>query len=184
MTLLEMKKKVLRLIEEINPNSDLLTDDPDIANKINDVINQIQNEIARIKKIPAKEELEVTKGDEVDFSEIAKDLFQINIVRGVENDIIGNTINFYGDGTAKIYYYKYPKQITYDTKDSEFTFDLSTDVLEIMPYGVAGDLLKSDISASYGQVYSNRYEQMLQRLDPRYHTGSIYLEGDDTYEFL
>ena len=36
MTLLEMKKKVLRLIEEINPNSELLTDDPDIANKIND----------------------------------------------------------------------------------------------------------------------------------------------------
>ena len=105
MTLLEMKKKVLRLIEEINDKSKLLTDDPDIANKINDVINQIQNEIARIKKIPAKEELEVTKGDEIDFSDIAKDLFQINIVRGVENDIIGNTINFYGDGVAKIYYY-------------------------------------------------------------------------------
>ena len=94
MTLLEMKKKVLRLIEEINDKSALLTDDPDIANKINDVINQIQNELARIKKIPAKEELEVTKGDEIDFSEIAKDLFQINIVRGVENDIIDNTINF------------------------------------------------------------------------------------------
>lgn len=184
MTLLEMKKKVLRLIEEINDKSPLLTDDPDIANKINDVINQIQNEIARIKKIPAKDELEVNEGDEIDFSDIARDLFQINIVRGVENDIIGNTINFYGDGIAKIYYYKYPKQITADTKDSEFTFDLSTDALEIMPYGVAGDLLKSDISASYGQVYSNRYEQMLQRLDPRFHTGSIYLEGDNTYEFL
>ena len=53
-----------------------------------------------------------------------------------------------------------------------------------MPYGIAADLLKSDISASYGQVYANRYEQMLQRLDPRYHTGSFYIEGDDTYEFL
>lgn len=184
MTLLEMKKKVLRLIEEINPQSDLLTDDPDIANKINDVINQIQNEVARIKKIPAKEELEVSDGDEIDFSEIAKDLFQVNLVRGVENDIIGNIINFYGNGIAKVYYYKYPKQITYETKDDEFKFDLSTDVLEIMPYGIAADLLKSDISASYGQVYANRYEQMLQRLDPRYHTGSFYIEGDDTYEFL
>ena len=184
MTLLEMKKKVLRLIEEINPKSEILTDDPDIANKINDVINQIQNELARIKKIPAKEDLEVNKGEEINFLEIAKDLFQINIVRGVENDIIGSTINFYGNGTAKVYYYKYPKQITADTKDSEFTFDLSTDVLEIMPYGVAGDLLKSDISAGYGQVYSNRYEQMIQRLDPRYHTGSIYIEGDDSIEFL
>ena len=49
---------------------------------------------------------------------------------------------------------------------------------------MTGNLLKSDISASYGQVYSNRYEQMLQRLDPRFHTGSIYLEGANTYEFL
>ena len=46
-----MKKQVLKLIEEINPKSELLTDDPDISNKINDVINQIQNELARIKKI-------------------------------------------------------------------------------------------------------------------------------------
>lgn len=184
MTLLEMKKKVLNLIEEINPQSDLLTDDPDIANKINDVINQIQNELARIKKIPAKEEINVKNNDEIDFSDIAKDLFQINIVREVQNDIIGDTIIFYGNGVAKVYYYKYPKQITSDTKDDEFIFDLSTDVLEIMPYGVAGDLLKSDPSTSYGQIYSNRYEQMIQRLDPRYHTGSIYLEGDDNYEFL
>ena len=41
MTLLELKKKVLGLIEELNPLSDLLTDDPDISTKINDVINQI-----------------------------------------------------------------------------------------------------------------------------------------------
>ena len=37
MTLQEMKRKVLALIEELNPNSDLLTDDPDIAAKINAV---------------------------------------------------------------------------------------------------------------------------------------------------
>ena len=30
MTLLEMKKQILKLIEEINPKSTLLTDDPDI----------------------------------------------------------------------------------------------------------------------------------------------------------
>ena len=184
MTLLEMKKKVLRMIEEISTNSSVLTDDPDIETKINDVINQIQNELARIKKIPAKEAIDVQDGDEIDFSEIANDLFQINVVRGVENDIVDNTINFYGDGTAKVYYYRYPKQITAETKDDEYEFELSTDCLEIMPYGVAGDLLKSDISASYGQVYSNRYEQMLQRLDPRSHIGSIYISEGDNYEFL
>lgn len=184
MTLTEMKKKVLRLIEEINPKSELLTDDPDISNKINDVINQIQNELARIKKIPAKKELEVVKDEEMDFSQIDKDLYQLNIVRGIRNTIIGNTIIFEDEGIAKVYYYKYPKQITFETVGDEFKFDLSTDVLEIMPYGVAGDLLKSDISANYGREYSNRYEQLKQQLDPRYHTGSISFEGGDNYEFL
>ena len=52
MTLKEMKRKVLALIEELNPDSDLLTDDPDIATKINEVINQVMFELARMKKIP------------------------------------------------------------------------------------------------------------------------------------
>ena len=46
-----------------------------------------------------------------------------------------------------------------------------------MVYGVAADLLKSDVSAEYGRIYSERYEQMLQRLDPRYTMNSIYIEG-------
>ena len=53
MTLKEMKQKVLGLIEELNPNSELLTDDPDIATKINDVINQVIFELVRMKKLPA-----------------------------------------------------------------------------------------------------------------------------------
>ena len=46
-----------------------------------------------------------------------------------------------------------------------------------MPYGVAADLLKSDVSNNYGQIYAQRYETMVQRLDPRYNTGSVYIEG-------
>ena len=54
MTLLEMKKKTLGLIEELNPQSELLTDDPDISTKINEFSllkfhggqhDQIQNSI-------------------------------------------------------------------------------------------------------------------------------------------
>ena len=39
MTLEEMKKKYLGLIEELNPESEQLTDDPDIAAKQNEVIH-------------------------------------------------------------------------------------------------------------------------------------------------
>ncbi len=183
MTLKEMKKKVLNLIEEISPNNPNLTDDPDIANKINDVINQIQNELSRIKKIAVREEFEVTEGEVEDFEDWLDDFYQLNIITGVEHHIIDKSVEFISDGKAQVYYYKYPKQITSETNADEYKFELSKDVLEIMPYGVAADLLKSDISANYGQVYSNRYETMLQRLDPRYHTGNIWI-GDDVDEFL
>ena len=52
MTLSEMKKKTLALIEELDPDSEYLTEDPDIAAKLNYVTNQIMYEVARIKKIP------------------------------------------------------------------------------------------------------------------------------------
>ena len=39
MILKEMKEKTLRLIEEINPESEYLTDDPDIAEKLLSIRN-------------------------------------------------------------------------------------------------------------------------------------------------
>ena len=46
----------------------------------------------------------------------------------------------------------------------------------MMPYGVAADLLKSDISNNYGKIYAERYETMKQQLDPRHSLGTIYIE--------
>ena len=67
MTLLELKKKVLGLIEELNAQSELLTDDPDISTKINEVINQVMFELARIKKLPKYVEISVSAGDIIEF---------------------------------------------------------------------------------------------------------------------
>ncbi len=183
MTLLEMKKKVLGLIEEINPDSDLLTDDPDISAKINDVINQVMFELARVKKIPHYVEMDVTEGERITFEDIEREsgyeVYQIALICGVPyTPKADNTIfKINGSGTAEIDFFAYPERITEKTKDKAYEFELSADVLEIMPYGVAGDLLKSDVSAEYGSVYSTRYETMLQRLDPRYQTASITFEG-------
>jgi len=182
MTLLEMKKKVLGLIEEYNPKHELLTDDPDIATKLNDVINHIMYELARLKKIPKYVELEVTQGDIIGFSDIEKtcgyEVYQVSIVGGVNNvpKASGTIFKILESGTAEFDIFVYPERITEKTKDS-YEFELSPDVLEIMPYGVAGDLLKSDVSTEYGNIYSARYESMLQRLDPRYQMTSIYIEG-------
>ena len=183
MTLLEMKKKVLGLIEELNPDSEYLTDDPDIATKINDVVNQILFELARIKKIPKYVPMAVNEGDLIEFADIEKEcgyeIYQINMVSGVNYvpKANGTILKILESGTAEIDVFVYPERITEKTKDKAYEFELSPDALEIMPYGIAGDLLKSDVSTEYGSVYSARYESMLQRLDPRYQMTSIYIEG-------
>ena len=182
MTLLELKKKVLGLIEELNPDSALLTEDPDIATKINDVTNQILYEITRLKKTPKYVEMEVSEGDLIEFADIETavgyEVFQVIKVSGVDNEAkAGGTVyKIFEDGTAEIECYVYPERITEKTKDS-YEFEVSADVLEIMPYGIAADLLKSDVSTEYGAEYAKRYETMIQRLDPRYAMTSITIEG-------
>lgn len=181
MTLTEMKKEVLKLIEEYDKDNDTdYTNDPDIATKIDGVINHIQYELARIKKLPAYKEIEVKENDLIGFKEIDTDneVYQIKLVRGIEYEYKADDtiIKCLEDGILEVEYYKYPVRITEDNADV-YTFELSSDVLEIMPYGVAGDVLKSDVSNAYGNIYSQRYEQMKQQLDIRYNTGSIKIEG-------
>lgn len=183
MTLLEMKKKVLGLIEELNPESEMLTDDPDIAAKINDVINMKLFELARMKKIPKYVEIEVSKGETIDYARIEKEsgyeVYQISLVEGVDYEYKaqGTIIKALGSGTMGIDFFVYPERITEKTNAKGYEFELSADALEIMPFGVAGDLLKSDVSSSYGQIYSSEYEKQKSELDPRYNMSSITIEG-------
>lgn len=181
MTLLEMKKKVLQLIEEID-DSAKLTSDPDIAAKLNSVINQVQFEFARMKKIPASATVEIKANELFDLRTLT-DFYQLMTFRLLSEgnpdasyEMFNNTILATDDCTALMLYYKYPAVINDDTAD-DYEFELSQDALEIMPYGVAADLLKSDVSTNYGAVYSQRYETMLQRLDPRYSLGGITFTG-------
>ena len=183
MTLLEIKKKTLGMIEELNPESELLTDDPDISAKINGVINQVMFELARFKKIPKYVELEVTEGDRITFKDIEKacgyEIYQLGVVGGVRyvSKANGTILKILESGTAEIDCFVYPERIEEGTKDKLYEFELSNDALEIMPYGVAADLLKSDVSAAYGKAYADRFEMMLQRLDSRYSMGGIHVEG-------
>ncbi len=183
MTLTEMKKKVLGLIEELNPLSEYLTDDPDIQAKINEVTNQVMFELARFKKIPKYVEIDVKEGDILEFEDIEKaggyEVYQIDIICGVRfvPKASGTVMKMLETGTAEISFFAYPERITEKTKDKGYEFELSQDVLEVMPYGIAGDLLKSDVSTEYGAIYSNRYQEMLTRLDHRYQMPTMYIDG-------
>lgn len=186
MTLLELKKSVLGLIEELNPDSELLTDDPDIAAKQNPVINQVMFELSRLKKIPRYVEIPVSAGDIIEFADIEKkcgnEVYQIGTVGGVRYSpkADGTVLKILEGGVAEINCYVYPERITEKTKDNAYEFELSPDVLEIMPYGVAADLLKSDVSAEYGNIYASRYEAMKQMLDSRYQMTTVFVEGGYT----
>ena len=183
MTLYEMKVKVFSLIEELNPQSEYLTDDPDLQAKINEVINQLMFELARFKKIPKYVEMEVSAGDLIAFEDIEKEcgyeVYQISLVSGVNYlpKANGTVLKILEGGTAEVDVFVYPERITEKTKDKAYEFELTNDVLEIMPYGIAADLLKSDVSTDYGSVYAQRYAEMKAELDPRYHMSSIYIEG-------
>lgn len=183
MTYQEMQKKYLSLIEEINPNSEQLTDDPDIAAKQIEVTNQVMFELARMKKIPKFVEMEVSEGDRITFADIETEcgyeVYQVNTVSGVnyEPRANGTVLKILESGTIELDIFVYPERITEKTKPKAYEFELSPDALEIMPYGIAADLLKSDVSTEYGSIYATRYETMLQRLDPRYQMGNFFIEG-------
>lgn len=183
MTLLEMRKKYLSLIEELNPDSEQLTDDPDIEAKQNEVVNQVMFEMARLKKIAKYVEIPVKKGDVLTLEDIGSavgyDVYQLGAVNGLSVSYRGNgtIIKVLEDGTLEVDVFVYPERITEKTKPKQYEFELSADALEIMPYGIAADLLKSDVSAEYGVIYEKRYETMLSRLDPRNALGSITVEG-------
>lgn len=182
MKYLELKKKVLALIEELNPESENLTDDPDIQAKYEDVLTQIMFELARMKKLPDYVEMEVSAGDLISFEEITDEtdyeVYQLAMIRGVDYELKaqGTKIKFLESGVAEIEYFRYPTRIT-DKNRAKYEFELPEDVLEIMPYGIAADLLKSDISADNGKMYAERYEAMKQLLDPRYATAMFTMTG-------
>lgn len=183
MTKYEFKKQVLALIEELNPDSEYLTDDPDIQAKIDYVINQRMFELARFKKIPKYVEITVSAGDIIEFADIERacgyEIYQLGTVGGVDYTprADGTILKMLESGTAEISCYVYPERITEKTKDKAYEFELTPDVLEVMVYGVAGDLLKSDASADYGAIYSQEYERLKQMLDPRYQPGVVFVEG-------
>lgn len=183
MTYKELKRKVLVLIEEYDddPNNKRMTADDDIFTKMYTVVNQIMYEVCRIKKIPKYIEVEVKKGDLIDFAFLEKkcgyEVYQVSLISGVKctDRANGSIFKVLEDGTAEIDLYVYPERITEKTSDS-YEFELSADVLEVMPYGIAADLLSTDVSSNYKE-FQNRYESMLGRLDVRNQMPSITFEG-------
>ena len=193
MTAKEMKIKTFSLIEEYFPELNKLAEDEDVLYKINSVINAIQMDLMQLRKINGYKELYVNKTDDRDINlkNLIPNLYQIkNIV--LDNNLEYNmpdevtlTIPDNYEGKIKIYYYQLPKLmvLTFDTEedsinyDKTFTFDLDNLLLEIMPYGIASDLLKMDMISNYGKYFQEEYMMRKNQIDPRYTGGQVIFEG-------
>ena len=176
-TLEDMKKKVYSLIEDANVNGTTwatdYTADPDFKLKFNDVANEILFECFNIRKKVQVEEITAVKDEEFDLTEEFSRFYLLKKITGVKYTRIDNMVTWLEDGEAKVYYYTYPKPIERDTGDDYVYRDLDRDVIECMSFGIAGDILKSDPSNDYGQIYYNRYLEKRQNLDNRYSQGTI-----------
>ena len=80
MTLKEMKIKTFSLIEEYYPDKKDLAEDSDVLNKINGVVNSIQLDLMKYRKLNASYEVEITKEDSktINLKELLDDLYQLN----------------------------------------------------------------------------------------------------------
>ena len=200
MTLKEMKIKVFSLIEEYYPELEGMAEDEDVLNKINGVVNSIQLDLMKYRKIPANTEIEITEDSDriITISDEIKVIYQLNkVVLVPERDGIRKDFNMLDEdnielnddfiGTVKIFYYKYPKMVKLtfeededqDEYDENFKFDLDLVVQEVMPYGIARDLLRLDMISVYGTYFERTYNELKQQLDGRKTAGIITIYGGD-----
>ena len=74
-------------------------------------------------------------------------------------------------------------QLTFESEDAsalydeEFEFEQELDILEIMPYGIAADLLKMDMISNYGRYFDEKYRELKQTIDSRKTKGTAIIVG-------
>lgn len=191
MTAKEMKIKTFSLIEEYYPEKAELADDQDVIYKINGVINSIMLDLMKYRKIPTKYSYELKKDNtSLELSSIPN-FYQLNTIPDIDYEVVGNyeiVFNIENIELPKnitIYYYKYPElmNLTFDSEqesaeyDETFEFELEPDILEIMPYGIASDLLKNDMISGYGKYFYERYTELKGLIDSRKTRGMAMISG-------
>lgn len=191
MTAKEMKIKTFSLIEEYYPEHKELADDQDVKYKINGVINSIMLDLMKYRKVPAKYSFEIADGKNVLELSSIPDFYQLDTIEDIEYKIMGNLEIIFNiedielPKNLEIYYYKYPKtmQLTFESEDAsalydeEFEFEQELDILEIMPYGIAADLLKMDMISNYGRYFDEKYRELKQTIDSRKTKGIAIIVG-------
>ena len=197
MTAKEMKIKTFSLIEEYYPEKAELADDQDVIYKINGVINSIMLDLMKYRKIPTKYSYTLNENNKTLALSSIPDFYQLNTIPDIEYNVVGNIEIIFNTEDLElpkeitIYYYKYPSlmDLTFEatstqTKeevsakyDESFEIELDLDLQEIMPYGIASDLLKNDMISGYGRYFYERYTELKGLIDSRKTQGMAIITG-------
>lgn len=189
MTLGENKKIALGLIEEYSKTNINLTDDEDIATRLNFLYATSYQELSQNKKIlktmVMREIPEETLEGYSEY-ELPNDMYQFKCLIGLDKNnnnvnvpfkpigkdiiLISNEV----DAKVILEYYAYPTVITENTKD-DFELEIDQDVQLILPYAVANDVLKTDPSSDYAAFYAE-YKRKLETLDTRTTVPTVAIE--------
>ena len=184
----ENKKITLGLIEEYSKTNTALTDDEDIATRLNLVYATNYQELSQSKKILKTKTLkDITGETEEGFEEMSlpSDMYQLKRIVALDennNDVqanyktIGKKVYLNKNIDAKyiLEYYAYPTIITEQT-DDDFYLEIDQDVQMILPYAVANDILKVDPSSDYS-AFLAEYKRKLEALDTRRTVPSVVIE--------
>ena len=182
MKLGELKTYAIKLIDEYSNNANI-TDDEDIRLKLNDLFNIAQIEMAtsirQIEKVfefsLPSDEYTAQEDEQYISIPLPEDFFDINKIRFYPKDrrfsldyyiqAKNLKVNKNGVGKYELEYYAYPTVITEETTD-EHELEVDLDAQMFLPYYVAADILKSDVSADYTSFeakYNNKLELLKQK---------------------
>lgn len=171
MTLSQIKELAVKLIDEYSNNANL-TDDEDIRLKLNGLCNLGQIELSLIKKIKRTYEFSIDEETEgYNVITLPEDFMEENRLRYYSsNDSIlsyyiqDNNLKIAGNclGNFEFEYFAKPQEITEETEDD---YELEIDLIaqQVLPYYVASDILKSDVSANY-TAFEAKYNAKLEIL--------------------
>lgn len=194
MTLGENKKITLGLIEEYSNANPKLTNDVDIQNRINFLYATNYQELSQRKKILKIKTLKEVTDEKLEegYTEYTLPSSMYQFKRVIALDEKNKTVDadYYTIGKKKIYinnksnanyileYYAYPSIIDEETED-DFTLELDQDVLLILPYAVANDILKTDPSADYSAFLAD-YNRKLENLNTSISNSRVVIKRNYT----
>ena len=172
MTLSQIKELAVKLIDEYSNNANL-TDDEDIRLKLNGLCNLGQIELSLIKKIRKTYTFSIDEEGETEYitKTLPEDYMEENRLRYYSSNgallryyIQDNKLKIHKDclGDFEFEYFAKPTEIDEDTSDD---YELEIDLIaqQVLPYYVASDILKSDVSANY-TAFEAKYNNKLEIL--------------------